>query len=99
MAKDFSKAFYRSKAWKECRPSYIKSVRGLCEDCLAKGLYVPGKVVHHINHISPDNIDDPNVLLAWDNLRFVCQDCHAKEHAKSKRYLFDSDGNIIVLEE
>lgn len=101
MAKDFAKAFYKSKAWQNCRASYIKSVAGLCEDCLARGLYTPGKVVHHKRHITPANIDDPSITLDWSNLKLVCQDCHAKEHKEELgiRYQFDENGNIIDLTE
>ena len=96
MAKDFAKPFYKSKAWQDCRAGYIKVVGGLCEDCLAKGIYTPGKVVHHRCHITPENITDPTVTLNWDNLKLVCQDCHAKEHKDvSGRYWFDDSGRIV----
>ena len=101
MARDFAKAFYKSTAWKDCRASYIKSVGGLCEDCLAKGIYTPAKVVHHIVNISPGNINDPSITLSWMNLKAVCQDCHAREHSDvdSKyggRYTFDENGNVVA---
>ena len=65
MARDFAKGFYKSKAWKDCRAAYFKAARGLCERCLSKGIYKPGEIVHHKEHISPDNIHDPKVLLDW----------------------------------
>ena len=101
MAKEFAKAFYRSKAWERCRVAYSKSVGGLCEDCLEKGLYTPGKIVHHIKHLTPDNIGNSSISLDWSNLRLVCQDCHAKEHKteSTARYAFDENGNIIDLTE
>lgn len=101
MAKEYAKAFYNSKQWEQCRALYIKSVDGLCEDCLAKGILKPGKVVHHIIHITPKNIDNPAITLSFDNLRLVCQDCHAEEHAKRgerMRYKFDDQGNLIIKE-
>lgn len=96
MARDFAIAFYQSRAWKDCRAAYIKSVGGLCEDCLARGIYTPAKVVHHIKHITPDNINDPSITLDFKNLRAVCQDCHAEEHRTraTDRYFFNVDGNI-----
>lgn len=98
MARDFAIAFYQSRAWKDCRAAYIKSVGGLCEDCLARGIYTPAKVVHHIKHITPDNINDPNITLSFGNLRAVCQDCHALEHKTqaAERYIIDEFGNVIV---
>ena len=47
MAREFAKRFYKSKAWQECRASYLKSVGGLCERCYKKGLIVPATTVHH----------------------------------------------------
>lgn len=95
MAKDYAKAFYQSREWEVCRDRYIKSVDGLCEDCLAKGIYRPGKVVHHKEHITPKNITNPEITLSFSNLKLVCQDCHAMEHKKEKRYYFDKNGNCI----
>ena len=97
MARDFAKAFYRSKAWEICRAGYISYRRGLCEDCLANGIYTPGDTVHHIIELTPDNINDPEISLSWDNLRLVCRDCHAKEHKRDiKRYKIDELGRVIT---
>lgn len=101
MAREFAKSFYSSKEWQSTRDLYIKSVGGLCENCLAKGIYKPGKVVHHIVHLSAGNIDNPEITLNPKNLRLVCQDCHAEEHAEGPalRYCFDADGNVMPKEE
>ena len=73
-------------------------VGGLCEDCMARGIYTPGIVVHHVDPITPDNIRDPRVTLCFDNLRLVCQDCHAKAHHPSEnRYEYGPNGEIIDL--
>lgn len=94
--REFAKSFYQSQAWKDTRAAYAASVGLLCEDCLAKGLYVPGKVVHHVTPLTPENIRDPKIALAWSNLRLVCQDCHAEEHRQNdgKRYLIMADGTV-----
>lgn len=75
MAKEFAKAFYKSKAWLDCREGFIKSVYGLCSRCDR-----PGYIVHHKELLTPQNISDPNVTLNWDKLEYLCQDCHNKEH-------------------
>lgn len=90
MAKEFAKAFYKSKAWQDCRYAYITSVNGLCETCLKRGRIVPGKIVHHKTNLTPDNIGDPYVSLSFDKLRYDCQDCHNKEHGE--RYGVTADG-------
>ena len=94
---DFAETFYSSQAWRNCRAAYKKSRRGLCEICLKQGRYTPGEIVHHKVHLSPANINDPDVSLNWNNLLLVCRDCHAAEHdAKKRRYKIDSCGRIIT---
>lgn len=93
MAKEWAKAFYKSKAWQQCRDGYIKSVFGLCERCGK-----PGYIVHHKTHLTSSNINDPDVTLNWDNLEYLCQDCHNKEHNRnqvSQRYKFNNEGDVI----
>lgn len=99
MAKEFARLFYKSYAWVTCKAGYAASKNFLCERCLAAGKYTPGKIVHHKIYLTPDNIDDPNVTLNWDNLELLCQDCHNKEHLSNspqKRYSVDEDGKIII---
>lgn len=95
MAKEFAEHFYKSKAWREARTSYAKSVGGLCERCKERGLYNAGEIVHHKTHITAENISDPNITLSWDNLQLLCRDCHAAVHADAKRYEFDENGNLV----
>ena len=95
--KKFAEKFYKSKAWKNCRDAYSKSVGQLCEDCLEKGIYRSGEIVHHKVELSPENIDDPNITLNWGNLRLLCRDCHAEKHKKSmRRYKVDECGRIQI---
>ena len=96
--RDFAKGFYKSKAWKDCRAAYAKSVGGLCEVCLAEGRYVAGEIVHHKTHINPDNISDVRVILDWNNLQLVCRDCHARLHSnkEGQRYKIDEMGRVIL---
>lgn len=75
MAKEFAKKFYKSKAWQKCRESYIKSVYGLCERCNK-----PGYIVHHKILLTASNINNPDITLNWDNLEYLCLDCHNAEH-------------------
>ena len=95
--RDFAKPFYSSTAWENTRRSYIKSVGGLCERCLAKGIYRAGVIVHHKVHLSPENINDPDVTLNWNNLELLCRDCHGAEHEKiRRRYTVDEQGRITA---
>ena len=106
MAREFAVAFYHSRAWKETRDAYMRSHQGLCEPCLARGVYRPAAIVHHKEHLTPENISDPSVTLSFDNLELVCRDCHAIEHpeiygkraASEQRVAFDEMGNVIRKE-
>lgn len=92
--------FYKSKAWQQCRAGYIAYRRGLdggmCEICQE----VPGYIVHHKQHITPHNANNPDITLSWDNLQYVCKHCHDVEHgyceqSKPSRVTFDTEGNPI----
>lgn len=99
MAQAFAERFYKSKTWQQCRDGYAKSVGYLCEDCLAKGIYTPGIIVHHIEELTPYNIENPEVTLNYNNLRLVCRKCHGEEHKKvnkGRRYLIGENGEIII---
>ena len=80
MAKPFAKRFYSSKAWKDCRASYISSVNHLCERCIADNKMVTGYIVHHKIVLTPLNIDNPNVTLNHEHLEYLCKQCHDQEH-------------------
>ena len=97
MAQDYAKAFYHSRDWRICRTEYIKQAHGLCECCRNRGIIRAGVIVHHINHVSPETIHDPQVLTNPANLQLVCRDCHAQLHrAETKRYKVDDLGRVIV---
>lgn len=113
MAKEYAKGFYGSRAWKNCRAAYRAYRGGLCERCLAKGLYNAGVIVHHKTYIDPENVTDPQILLDWNNLELLCRACHDAEHevqmhrhtyqqkhrfgANARRWTVDSDGNIAPI--
>ena len=96
-----TKSFYKTAAWLKCRAAYIKHVGGLCERCLARGLIVPGYIVHHKCYLTPENITDPSVTLNWDNLEYLCKYHHNNEHfgeQKKRRFSIDANGKVIVNE-
>lgn len=108
VARDFSRHVYHSARWAAIRDLAMKREvttqgfvpSGMCELCFSHGLYRPAKVVHHIVHITPENVDDPGVTLNADNLMRLCQDCHAAVHSSAdydgpSRYHFDEAGNIV----
>lgn len=74
----------------------------MCERCKARGIYKPGYIVHHKEYITPGNINNPNITLNLDNLEYVCEDCHNKEHKAAHtpmRYQYDANGNLLPPKE
>jgi len=109
MAQEFARAFYDSPAWKACRKAYIKSVGGLCERCMSKGLLRAADLVHHKTVLTPENIVHPEISLGFDNLEAVCTECHRELHEhehhqaheklrmrSKKRWRVDEFGHIVA---
>ena len=96
--REFAKAFYKSRAWKETSRAYMESKNYICERCGGAAL-----ICHHRKYLSPENIWNPAVSLDWNNLECLCQDCHNKEHfssgAPDSFLLFDSKGNVSGVRE
>lgn len=96
MAKEYAKEFYNSTAWRKTKEAYAASVFYLCERCGKEGY-----ICHHINHITPKNINNPDITLSWSNLMYLCQECHNSIHGTQGNRIprFDDEGNMIGLVE
>lgn len=104
MAKEFAKPFYNSKQWINCRKSFI-SYRitidgGACQHCKDK----LGYIVDHIEELTPDNINNPEITLSYNNFQFLCLDCHNKKtfgretEIVREGLMFNSNGELIRSE-
>ena len=95
-------AFYRSWIWRRCRKAFAESKGNLCERCMKRGIINPGSKdrpleVHHKVPLTADNVQDPEVALAWDNLELLCKDCHdAERERREKRWTIGADGRVIL---
>ena len=68
----------------------------------------PATEVHHIIHLSPENINDPSITMSLDNLICLCRDCHFEEHKgehghgrkteQEYEYTFDENGMLVKKE-
>ena len=92
--KTFADPFYVSPEWKRCARKYKIFVGGLCEQCRKNGKIVPAEEVHHKIHLTPENINRPEIALNWANLIALCGDCHREKHRKKRRWTVDADGNV-----
>jgi hypothetical protein len=93
----FAEKFYQSIAWKRTRDAYARSKHHLCELC-----HAPGQIVHHRKHLTPANINNATVTLAWTNLQLLCRKCHAEQHGidlslvrERAPTVFDAAGNMV----
>ena len=98
MAQSWAKRFYDSKAWKECRQSFIRIREGedggLCQICRNR----PGLIVHHRTWLTAANVSDPDIALNYSNLLYVCQECHNNiESQEENLYYFDEAGQPVPL--
>ena len=98
MAQEWATWFYNSKEWKKCREAFKESKFHICERCSS-----PGVEVHHKIYLSPDNINDPEITLSFENLELLCESCHSKEHMSKydvvrDDVMFDSNGNLVRSE-
>lgn len=96
MAREWAYRFYHSRVWSECRLSYGASVFFVCERCGK-----PGNTCHHRKWLTPNNINDPMVTLSWDNLEWLCAECHNQEHwpeqaVTREGFAFDENGDLIA---
>lgn len=114
MAREFAKKFYHSKAWKKTREAYMRAIvevdgrecpANLCEKCFKRGFASVAQIVHHKEHLTPENITNPDISLSFDNLERLCRLCHAEEHPEiyqdpnqeRQRVAFDAEGNVLPL--
>lgn len=87
---------YNTKRWKKFKASYSASVNHICERCGA-----PGRVLHHIVELTPENCFDPAIVYGADNVMLLCWGCH--EQTKTRAGLairddigFDAEGNVVA---
>lgn len=78
MAKEFSADFYNSPLWRKTQKLYKQSKYGICERCGQPN----GTEVHHIIELTPENINNPDITLNFDNLELLCKTCHNQHHKK-----------------
>lgn len=97
MAREFSRSFYDSPAWRKVRKSFIAhrvSIDGGMCQC---GCGELGYIVDHIKELTPENINDTSITLSWSNLQYLALTCHNKKTfgaPEEQRYVFGSDGQV-----
>ena len=97
MSREFSRRFYRSKAWRQARALALHRDMYSCRDCGGRATEV-----HHVRELNPENIDDPAIALGLDNLMSLCRACHSARTAGAcdlgEGYAFDAEGQVVRTE-
>lgn len=94
--------YYGQTAWKKLRQRKLQD-QPLCELCLARGIVKTATDCHHaikfFDQFTPDLRQ--TLLLDYDNLVSLCEDCHNKIHTKpdmvwpeQRRYLDNIKNNV-----
>lgn len=96
--KKFAEKFYKSKAWQKCRAVVWARDKGLCVDCLKRGIIQPAEEVHHVIELTPENIDRADITLNTENLVSLCRECHQARHGDGyvPRYRIDPMGRVEI---
>ena len=97
MAKDFAKAFYKSKQWRAAREMALRRDLFTCCDCGGRA-----EEIHHKIELTPENITNPVIALGLDNLESLCHVCHTKRTLGggdvADGYAFDESGQVVPLQ-
>lgn len=91
----WAEKFYKSKEWQDCREAFLQSKFYICERCGGVAT-----IAHHKVYLTPENINDPMITLAFENLEPLCSSCHSNEHHSGrevtrKGLAFNERGELI----
>ena len=97
LAKEWAKAFYNSIAWQQVRREVLRRDRYTCCRCASRA-----EEVHHIQELTPENINNPMITLNPDNLLSLCHSCHDKitkgfTGDLQEGYVFSDDGQVTKI--
>ena len=74
--------FYHTAAWKRIRQAALMRDGGMCQACMERlkdGVGFRPRRATMVHHIIPVK-ERPDLALELDNLRSLCDACHAAEH-------------------
>lgn len=93
VAKEWAKAFYKSKPWRLLRAEVLRRDLFTCEECGGRATEV-----HHGIELTPQNINDPTIALNPELLHSLCHDCHTAITMKTADcdmgFYFDEAGQL-----
>ncbi len=86
---EVKRKFYNSTAWRKLSAYYAASKGWICERCKNKNVDFTKPIYgqlhcHHIQELTDDNIQNPDIALNEDNLILLCRVCHNRQHSDSE---------------
>ncbi len=84
--------FYTSREWSEFRRRVILSRGTVCEYCGEEIVRPYDLILHHVKHLTLENVNDYEVSLNEDNVQIVHHRCHNEIHER-----FGNAGRHIYL--
>lgn len=103
IAEDKLYKFYKCKEWRQLSEAVMKENNYECQHCKARGFHKAARSVHHVQWVRRH----PRLALSrtyeyegvtYKNLIPLCEDCHNKEHDKS-RWMIKREKKGFVNEE
>jgi hypothetical protein len=88
------KAFYSSQSWTTLRLNLINERGNRCERCKEIIPRSRDIIGHHIEEITPENVNDYTISLNPNNIEIICFDCHNKEH---KRFGYQGERKVYLV--
>jgi len=84
MAEQWAARLYKSVQWQKLKQCLIAQRGMRCEEC-GRVVVVPSLLVgHHVQPLTPENVDDATIALNPDNIRLLCHDCHDRMHRRMR---------------
>lgn len=86
--------FYASDEWITLRQLLINQRGNRCKHC---GKIIPRSIDiigHHIEELTPENVNDFTISLNPDNIELICFDCHNKDHY---RFGYKPEKKVFVV--
>lgn len=95
MPQPWAKKFYNSKEWRALRDRLIAESNFLCSVCGESYLKNSAQLIgHHIQELTPANVQDANIALNPANIKIICRRCHDKEH---RRFEFGGGHDVYIV--
>lgn len=94
--------FYKSRKWEQLRLQLIlerRNDRGevICEHCKNPIVHKYDTIGHHIEELTPANVNDFNISLNPSNIALVHLKCHNRIHKRFNGQISNADKKVYIV--